>query len=107
MNNIYIIAHYKRISIRNLILFSLFFKIINLFLSSMHYAIHLYSKRIVSMPFYYSQFYFLTNNDTRSIYFSLSIVYILIMQLILRLAPLVRASLFITRPSISYCSFPM
>ena len=107
MNNVYIIAHYKILSIRNLILFSPFCKIITLFLSSSIYTIQLFIKVMLTMPFYNYQYHFLISNDIRATCFSLSIVYILIMQLILCLAPLVRSSFFINRPSISYCSFPM
>lgn len=63
MSNIYIIAHYKILSIMNLVLFLSFCEIINLFLSSVFCANNLFIKSILIMPFYYSQFFFLINND--------------------------------------------
>ena len=63
MSNIYIIAHYKILSIMNLVLFLSFCEIINLFLSSVFCANNLFIKSILIMPFYYSQFLFLINND--------------------------------------------
>lgn len=63
MSNIYIIAHYKILSIINLVLFLSFCEIINLFLSSVFCANSLFIKSILIMPFYYSQFFFLINND--------------------------------------------
>ena len=63
MSNIYIIAHYKILSIMNLVLFLSFCEIINLFLSSAFCANNLFIKSILIMPFYYSQFFFLINND--------------------------------------------
>ena len=86
MSNIYIIAHYKILSIMNLVLFLSFCEIINLFLSSSIYTIQLFTTVILTMSFYHYQYYFLINNDIRAICFSLSTVYILIMQLILCLA---------------------
>ena len=107
MSNIYIIAHYKILSIINLVLFLSFREIINLLLSSSMYTIQLFINVISDISFYHFQYHFLINNDIRATCFSLSIVYILIIPLILCLTPLVRPSLFITRPSISYCSIPM
>lgn len=86
MSNIYIIAHYKILSIMNLVLFLSFCEIINLFLSSSMYIIQLFVKVISTMLFYHYQYCFLISNDIRATCFSLSIVYILIMQLILCLA---------------------
>lgn len=63
MSIIYIIAHYKILSIMNLVLFLSFCEIINLFLSSVFCANNLFIKSILIMPFYYSQFFFLINND--------------------------------------------
>ena len=63
MSNTYIIAHYKILSIMNLVLFLSFCEIINLFLSSVFCANNLFIKSILIMPFYYSQFLFLINND--------------------------------------------
>ena len=63
MSNIYIIGHYKILSIMNLVLFLSFCEIINLFLSSVFCANNLFIKSILIMPFYYSQFFFLINND--------------------------------------------
>ena len=63
MSNTYIIAHYKILSIMNLVLFLSFCEIINLFLSSVFCAYNLFIKSILIMPFYYSQFFFLINND--------------------------------------------
>ena len=63
MSNIYIIAHYKILSIINLVLFLSFCEIINLFLSSVFCANNLFINSILIMPFYYSQFFFLINND--------------------------------------------
>ena len=63
MSNIYIIAHYNILSIMNLVLFLSFCEIINLFLSSVFCANNLFIKSILMMPFYYSQFLFLINND--------------------------------------------
>lgn len=63
MSNIYIIAHYNILSIMNLVLFLSFCEIINLFLSSVFCANNLFIKSILIMPFYYSQFLFLINND--------------------------------------------
>lgn len=63
MSNTYIIAHYKILSIMNLVLFLSFCEIINLFLSSVFCANNLFIKSILIMPFYYSQFFFLINND--------------------------------------------
>ena len=57
MSNTYIIAHYKILSIMNLVLFLSFCEIINLFLSSVFYANNLFIKSILIMPFYYSQFF--------------------------------------------------
>lgn len=63
MSIIYIIAHYNILSIMNLVLFLSFCEIINLFLSSVFCANNLFIKSILIMPFYYSQFLFLINND--------------------------------------------
>ena len=63
MSNVYIIAHYKILSIMNLVLFLSFCEIINLFLSSVFCANNLFIKSILIMPFHHSQFFFLINND--------------------------------------------
>lgn len=74
MSNIYIIAHYKILSIMNLVLFLSFYEIINLFLSSSMYIIQLFVKVISTMLFYYYQYCSLINNDIRATCFSLSII---------------------------------
>ena len=63
MSNTYIIAHYKILSIMNLVLFLSFCEIINLFLSSSMYMIRLFIEVISGMPFYHHQHHFLINND--------------------------------------------
>ena len=63
MSNTYIIAHYKILSIMNLVLFLSFCEIIILFLSSSIYMIQLFIKVISDMLFYYYQYRFLINND--------------------------------------------
>ena len=65
-------------------------------------TIHLFIKVILGMPFYHYQHHFLIYNDIRATCFSLSILYILIMQLILWHAHPSESPLFITRSSISF-----